>query len=96
MPPVTRISDSCTGHDDCPGVPLASGSHNVYANGIPVGRVGDSYSTHACEQHTPHTPVLAGGSGTVYVNGIPVSRIGDGVSCGGSVAAGSPNVIIGG
>lgn len=96
MPSATRVGDNCTGHDDCPGVPLVSGSPNVFVNGKPVGRIGDSYVTHSCPIHSPHTPQIAAGSSTVFVNGIPVSRIGDGVNCGGSVAQGSPNVIIGG
>ena len=96
MPPVTRIGDNNTGHDACPSVPLASGSPNVYVNGMPVGRIGDSYVTHGCPDHSPHTPHLASGSGTVIINGVPVSRIGDAVDCGGAVAAGSPDVIVGG
>lgn len=96
MPPVTRVGDCNTGHDSCPGVPLSSGSPNVFVNGIPVGRIGDPYVTHGCPIHKPHVPTLASGSGSVLVNGIPVSRIGDSVSCGGSAAVGSPNVIVGG
>ncbi len=96
MPPVTRVGDNNTGHDACPGVPLASGSPNVYANGRAVGRIGDPYVVHGCPIHVPHVPHLAAGSSTVFVNGSPVSRIGDAVDCGGSAAQGSPNVIIGG
>ncbi len=96
MPPVTRIGDNNTGHDACPPVPLSAGSPNVFANGIPVCRIGDPYVVHGCPAHVPHTPHLAAGSSTVLVNGIPVSRIGDAVDCGGAAAQGSPDVIIGG
>lgn len=56
-----------------------------------VTRVGDNNTGHdAC----PPT-ALSSGSPNVFVNGIPAGRIGDPVSCGGSVAVGSPNVFIG-
>lgn len=96
MPDVTRVGDNCTGHDNCPGVPLARGSPNVMANGIPVGRVGDTYQTHGCVVHPGHSDVIAAGSSTVRANGIPLARVGDSVSIGGSVAAGSGNVRAGG
>ena len=95
MPAVTRIGDQNTGHDACPPVPLVSGSNNVFINNIPAGRVGDSYQSHDCPDHTPHTGVIASGSATVFVNKIAVGRIGDAVSCGGSVAQGSSNVFAG-
>ena len=96
MPAQTRIGDNDTGHDACPPRPLAEGSPNVFANGIACGRVGDSYALHGCPAHAPHSGVIAGGSSTVFINGIPAGRIGDPVSCGGSVAVGSPNVFVGG
>lgn len=95
MPAVTRVGDNCTGHDDCPPVPLVAGSGNVFVNGKPVCRIGDPYETHSCPVHSPHTPHLAAGASNVFVNGIPVSRIGDAVDCGGSAAQGSPNVFVG-
>lgn len=96
MPAQTRIGDNDTGHDACPPRPLAGGSPNVYINGIPAGRVGDAYTTHGCPAHAPHSGVIASGSGTVFINGRAAGRIGDPVSCGGSVAVGSPNVFVGG
>ena len=94
MPAVTRVGDSNTGHDACPSVPLTAGSPDVFVNGRPVCRVGDSYAVHGCPTHTPHVPHLQQGSPNVFVNGIPVSRIGDAVHCGGSVMEGSPDVFI--
>ncbi len=95
MPPVTRLGDDCTGHGCFPPRPSVSSSPNVYANGIPVIRVGDAYAAHGCSICSSHTGDLASGSATVFVNGLPVGRIGDSVTCGSSVAVGSPDVIIG-
>lgn len=96
MPQATRLNDNCTGHDACPPRPLIEGSPNVFTNGRNQGRVGDSYTLHGCIEHPPHGGVIASGSKTVFVNGKQAGRIGDPVSCGSSVAEGSPNVIIGG
>jgi len=95
MPPVTRLGDVCTGHDCFNPRPSISASPNVNANGIPVVRVGDNYALHGCSNRKPHTGILVSGSSTVSVNGLPVGRVGDGISCNSSVAAGSPDVIIG-
>jgi len=96
MPAVTRKGDSCTGHDACPPRGSTGGSPNVFVNGIPVHREGDSWGAHGCPVHPPHGSVLASGSGTVFVNGKPIGRIGDPVACGGTVASGSGNVFAGG
>jgi uncharacterized Zn-binding protein involved in type VI secretion len=95
MPAITRQGDSDTGHDACPGTPLSRGSPNVNINGKAAGRVGDSYVPHGCDIHAPHSGVIASGSATVFINGKAAGRVGDLVSCGGSVATGSPNVFIG-
>ena len=95
MAKVTRLGDLGSGHDFCGDRNLASASSNVFINGKGAGRVGDSYTSHSCEDHPPHSGVIAGGSQTVFVNGRRVGRIGDGISCGGSVAQGSPNVFVG-
>lgn len=95
MPAQTRVGDANTGHDACPPTTLTSGSPNVFINGIPAGRVGDPYAPHGCIVHPSHVGTISSGSGTVFINGIPAGRIGDSVSCGGSVAVGSPNVFVG-
>lgn len=92
MPGVTRIGDMNTGHDGCGARELVSGSGNVFANGMPVGRVGDTYSPHGCPAHPTHNDKIAVGSGTVRANGRQLGRVGDTVSLGGSVATGSGNV----
>ncbi|MDY5787000.1 PAAR domain-containing protein [Veillonella caviae] len=96
MSAVTRIGDMNTGHDACPPTALSSGSANVFINGISCGRITDSYIPHSCIDHPSHVGFVASGSSSVFVNGLAVARIGDSVSCGGSVAAGSPNVFAGG
>ena len=96
MPAATREGDNDTGHDACPPRGLAGHSPNVIINGKGAGRVGDNYPPHSCPTHPPHAGVIAQGSTTVFINDKPAGRIGDPVSCGGSVAQGSPNVFIGG
>ena len=92
MPSVHRLGDICTGHDACPPVPLVSASSYVLVNGKGAARVGDSYASHGCLIHPPHTPVCASGSSTVFVNGKALVRVGDAVSCGGATSQGSGNV----
>lgn len=96
MPPVTRLGDLCTGHGCFPPRASISASPNVFVNGIPVIRVGDTYAPHGCSKCKPHPGNLTSGSSSVFVNGIPVGRIGDSISCGSFVKDGSPDVIIGG
>ena len=90
MPAVTRKGDLCTGHGAYPPRPSTGASPNVYVNGIPVHRVGDSWAVHCAP--ICHGGSLAIGSPTVFVNGRAIGRIGDPVDCGSSVAQGSTNV----
>lgn len=96
MPAATRLGDNNTGHDACPPVPLVTASGNVFINGLGAGRLSDSYASHSCINHDPHSGSISSGSSTVFINGLAAARIGDSVSCGGSVAEGSGNVFIGG
>lgn len=91
----TRQGDCCTGHDDCPPVPLAEYSQDVYINGRGAGRVGDHYSAHGCVVHASHQDIITSGSSTVFINGKSAARINDSVSIGGSVRDGSGDVFIG-
>ena len=94
MPAVARIGDpiSC-------GDTEAGGSGDVFANGIPITRVGPDLTAGHCYAAVP----ITSGSGTVFVNNLPVARVGDpidggshccpGVGChDGTIAAGSLNV----
>lgn len=96
MPAVTRLGDKNTGHDSCQPVALTSASNTVFINGKGAGRINDIYASHSCKTHGPHVGHISSGSASVFINGRAAARIGDGVSCGGSVAEGSPNVFIGG
>lgn len=96
MPAVTRLGDSCTGHGTWPPRPSTGGSGDVFVNGIPAHRQGDSWAVHCNDVPVCHAGSLAAGSGTVFVNGKQLGRVGDSVSCGSAVAAGSGNVFAGG
>lgn len=91
MPAVTRKGDLNSGHGAHPPVALLSGSSDVFVNNIPCGRQSDPYPTHTDGNNT-HAGNISGGSSTVFVNGKPIARVSDSVSCGGTVAQGSPNV----
>ena len=90
MPAAARITDTSTGHDAFGPQVAISGSSNVWINGLALHRTGDAWSLHCAT--SCHDGVLASGSQTVFANGLQVGRIGDPISCGGSVATGSPNV----
>ncbi len=68
MPAVTRIGDPF----GC-GSSSAAGSGNVFANNIPVTRVGDATTGHPCGPPTSNQS----GAATVFANNIPVCRVGD-------------------
>jgi uncharacterized Zn-binding protein involved in type VI secretion len=93
MSGVARIGDpiSC-------GDVEAGGSGNVFANGMPVTRVGPDMTAGHCWSPTP----IASGSATVFVNNLPVARKDDPIvvhgGCpntsphGGTISGASPNV----
>jgi uncharacterized Zn-binding protein involved in type VI secretion len=95
MPAVTRKGDLCTGHGCFPPRASTGGSGNVYVNGVPVHRQGDSWALHGCNVCPPHGGALAVGSATVFANGKQLGRIGDPVDCGSSVGNGSGDVFSG-
>ena len=98
MPPAHRKGDIGSGHG-CHFPPSAAtgGSPNVFVNGKPLMRVGDSYDPHGCPvcPEAPHGRKVVQGSRSVFVNGLPAARIGDAIDCGGEAQTGSPNVFIG-
>jgi len=97
MPPQSRVGDTGAGHGSFPPTPVVAGSPNVFVNGKPAARLGDPLASHGSPSPSPpHGRSIAAGSGTVFINGKPASRIGDGIDCGGSLIAGSGNVITGG
>lgn len=98
MPASVRKGDMSSGHPHCyPATPAVEGSPNVFVNNRAAVRLGDAWATHgACDQHTPHSGVSSSGSSSVFINGKAACRIGDSISCGDTMAEGSPNVFIGG
>lgn len=99
MPGAARLADSCAGHGCFPATPIIAGSGDVIINGKPAARKGDAVLLHACPcpnmPHGIHSRAISAGSGSVIINGKLAARIGDAIGCGGSVAAGSGDVIIG-
>ncbi|ACA86789.1 PAAR domain-containing protein [Shewanella woodyi] len=99
MPKAARLGDSCAGHGCMPATPIIAGSGDVSINGKPAARKGDTVLLHACPcpnmPHGIHGRSISAGSSNVSINGKPAARVGDAVGCGGSVAAGSGDVLIG-
>lgn len=93
--PAGRVGDTCSNHGAWHPSPITSGSGNVFTNGKPAARKGDSVAPHSKPKRPPHGRSIAAGSSNVFINGKPASRVGDAIACGGSVAAGSGNVFIG-
>ena len=90
----SRLGDMCTGHGAYPPRASTGGSSDVFINGIPAHRVGDSWTTH-CDPSGCHGGTTSGGSSTVYINGKAAARVGDSVDCGSGIAEGSNDVYIG-
>lgn len=86
MPAVARLNDLIY-NKKLGNIPLVEGSSSVFANGKPVGRIGDRDST--------STDYISNGSSSVFVNGKSVGRVGDPTASGGYILTGSPNVFIG-
>lgn len=93
MPASVRLADVCTGHGCFPSRPNDQGSPNVFVNDRPVHRLGDHWVTHCCPPPC-HDGVASSGSPNVFANDKARCRIGDAVSCGSSMATGSPNVFV--
>ena len=96
--PVARIGDL---YDD--GDEQMEGSDSVFANFIPVARVGDLTTGHTIPPCFWPPAEIITGSGTVFANFIPVAKVGDihDVHCCGPVChtgeiiIGSDNVLVG-
>lgn len=94
MPGIIRETDLSQGSDQPPSLPIQA-SPNVFADNIPVVRVGDQYAPHP-NTNQPHPGRTASqGSPNVFANNLAVQRAGDAISCGDSAnGTGSPDVII--
>jgi uncharacterized Zn-binding protein involved in type VI secretion len=95
--PLGWAGDTVSVHE-CGVAPNAStGSSNVFINGKPAHRVGDSNTSHpsvpspSCATHTTN---LSSGSPNVSVNGEALARDGDLYDCGIRLTSGSWNVLV--
>lgn len=71
--PVARITDTFTDTDT-----IATGSGDVFVNGLPCARLSDSTTGHTLPNHTFYPPAtINSGSGSVFVNGLPIARLTD-------------------
>ncbi|WP_298771767.1 DUF6531 domain-containing protein [uncultured Shewanella sp.] len=99
MPKAARFGDSAAGHGCMPATPILAGSGDVSINGMPAAREGDMVLLHMCPcpnmPHGIHMRSIKAGSSNVSINGKPAARVDDAIDCGGKVAAGSPDVLIG-
>lgn len=95
MPAAARKGDAGVVH--CSGYVIAQGSPDVFVNGIPIARKGDTVTTHLLPGGPcpSHAPPIQGCSSTVFANGICVARVGDAVASCTSIAQGSPDVFVG-
>lgn len=96
MPAAVRIGDNSTS-DPCGASPrpLAAGSSNFFINGKAAGRVGDAWELHACPASPPHGATISSGSIKFFINGKALGLVGKNISCGSTIAAGSPNFNVG-
>jgi uncharacterized Zn-binding protein involved in type VI secretion len=84
--PVSRLGDITTGHGCYSPSTGVTSAKTVFANGLPVHQVGNTFTPHTCGQDV-HPDVLVGGSAKVIVEGQPVSRLGDALAPGGALMA---------
>ncbi|MFZ4860537.1 MAG: PAAR domain-containing protein, partial [Desulfuromonadaceae bacterium] len=76
------------------GTIVATGSFNVYINGIPAARA--HVDVALCSQHPGPPAPIAEGSASVSINSQPAARVGDHTGCSAVISLGSQNVFIGG
>ncbi len=93
--PAARLGDIASNHGPWPPTPILMGSGTVLINGLPAARKGDMVLLHVIPNNPPHGRAINAGASKVKIDGIPAARVDDAISCGGKVAAGSGNVLIG-
>lgn len=93
--PVATSASISSGHCFPPRA-TTDGSNNVFVNGLPAHRVGDTWPVHTCPAiPASHDSVTVTGSSTVFANGRPLARVGDSLDCGETIVTGSNNVYAG-
>lgn len=85
MPGVARLGDVVGGGT------IANGVATVTAGGIPVATIGSVVTPHG--KHP--TATIANGSPTVFAGGVAVARLGDVATCGDTIIASLPTIIVG-
>jgi uncharacterized Zn-binding protein involved in type VI secretion len=96
MPEISTKVDLCQGHDACAPRPFQSFSTNVLAEGFEISRETDSFQTHGCPAHVPHSAVVSHGWQSVKVNGHPIAYVGATVTCPSNVVGtGRVSVLVG-
>ena len=96
MAAVARKGDAGAAH--CTSYTIATGSDNVFIDGKPVARNGDSSTAHQKPQGSkcvPHVSTIITSNSTVFVNGKPVAVVGDRLSECTQIVEGSTSVFIG-
>lgn len=91
MPAAARLTDPDTSDGAISGGTIDS----VLINGLPAAVVTSVDSPHSPwgPPHPPHdAATVVAGSDTVFVENLPLARAGDPLSCGHSIADGSPDV----
>jgi uncharacterized Zn-binding protein involved in type VI secretion len=95
MPAAARKGDWCIPH--CSPYTTSRGSNNVFINGKPANRVGDSVQIHLFKVGNyciPHAPPIKSGAETVFINGRPAAFVGSKTCT--AIATGSRDVFISG
>ena len=95
MPAVARQGDQGVPH--CSPFSIASGSGDVFVDGMPAATVGSTSTSHLVPSRVcfANSSSIASGSGSVFVNGKPIARVGDPLGGCTSVSQGSGTVFAG-
>lgn len=93
MPAIVRLGDNCTGHGCYPPRPNIEACDFFFVDGLGAHRLGEEWDRHCCDDC--HKGVASSASAIFFIDGIATCRVGDSVSCGSSMAEGSPEYFIG-
>lgn len=87
---VCRLGDLSAGHPSHPPRANSAASGKVFADGLGIHRVDDTWIPHPSNPHSGPPDTTSSGSGKTFTDGIAVARVGDLISCGDTIAFGSP------
>lgn len=83
MPGLARVGDSVS--TQAGNGTITAGSSNVFINGLPAARLGDSISV--------SNGSITSGTSAILINGIPAARLGDSTTPTGAITSASSNVL---